>query len=221
MLVTEFARTTQAFAVESVDEIVQLEWSQVLAAENTAAGSIVSSIARLDGNVDHSRLVQVLDVETVLRDANPTAEEAPLAVGDPISIRKGQVVLVADDSALARALIEQSLTALSLPYVTVKTGEEAWERLQAMAQAAEANGQNISDSIALVLTDLEMPVMDGYTLTRNIKQSPRFQKLPVLIHSSLSGPANGSRAAEVGADGYIAKFAAAELASEIRKILKS
>lgn len=219
MLVTEFARKTQAFAVESVEEIVQLEWSQVLAAEDNAAGGLVSGIARLDGNVDHSRLVQVLDVETITRKvANEEVQELP-PCSATVSLEKDQIILVADDSTVARALMEKSLNALALPHLMVKTGAEAWEKLESIANEAEVAGKDVTSRVALVLTDLEMPVMDGFTLTRNIKQSARFQKLPVLIHSSLSGSANESRVAEVGADGYVAKFVPAELAAAIVKAL--
>ena len=74
LLVTEFARTTQGFAVEEVDDIVRLEWNQVLSAEAHSSGGTVTSFARLDGNVDGSRLAQVLDVEQILRDVLPAKE---------------------------------------------------------------------------------------------------------------------------------------------------
>ncbi len=100
-----------------------------------------------------------------------------------------------------------------------KSGKEAWERLNALAQIAEAEGKTILDKVSLVLTDLEMPEMDGFTLTRNIKQDARFSGLPVLIHSSLSGSANEDHVRSVGADGYVAKFVAEDLANTIRSVL--
>ena len=95
------------------------------------------------------------------------------------------------------------------------------ERLQVIAAAAKTEGKNILDKVALVLTDLEMPEMDGFTLTRKIKQDPFLKSLPVVIHSSLSGSTNEEHVKSVGADAYVAKFDAEELAATIRKALST
>lgn len=221
MLVTEFARSTQGFAVESVEEIVRLEWSQVLSAESSAAGGMVTSIARLDGDKDDTRLAQVLDVEQILRAIAPkdTKDVDAETIGAKLVIKPGSVILAADDSAVARGLIGQALDAIGAPYIMTKTGKEAWEKLQAIAAIAITEGKPLSDKVAMVLTDLEMPEMDGFTLTRNIKQDDRFKGLPVVIHSSLSGTTNEDHVRSVGADAYVAKFVAEELAATIREVI--
>ena len=136
------------------------------------------------------------------------------------SIPAGSVVLAADDSAVARMMIEQGLKAMNIPYVMTKSGKEAWERLNSMQAEAAQQGKKIKDKIALVLTDLEMPEMDGFTLTRNIKQDSRYAGIPVVIHSSLTGSTNESHVKSVGADAYVAKFVAEELGATIRKVLE-
>ena len=222
MLVTEYARTTQAFAVESVEDIARLDWKQVLSAEASGArGNLVTSIARLDGNTDESRLAQVLDVEAILQMISPSdgPEVTEEKVGARLQLKPGTIILAADDSFVARSLIEQELKALKAPFELVKSGKEAWDRLNAIAKSAEAEGKTVLDRVAMVLTDLEMPEMDGFTLTRNIKQDARCQSLPVVIHSSLSGSANEDHVRSVGADGYVAKFVAEDLADTIRRVL--
>ena len=222
MLVTEYARTTQAFAVESVEDIVRLDWKQVLSAETSgAAHNLVTSIARLDGNTDGTRLAQVLDVEAILQMVSPSDEHKvdPQKVGAKLKLKPGTIILAADDSFVARSLIEQELHVLQAPFEMVKSGKEAWDRLNALAAAATAEGKTILDKVSLVLTDLEMPEMDGFTLTRNIKQDARFEGLPVVIHSSLSGSANEDHVRSVGADAYVAKFVAEDLAQTIRDVL--
>ncbi len=221
LMVTEFARSTQAFAVEEVDEIVRLEWNQVLSAEQTIGGGLITSIARLDGDTDKTRLAQVLDVEQILRNVLPSGDPDvdKTSIGPQVRLPVGAVILAADDSSLARSLIEQGLTAMGTPYIMTKTGKEAWEKLQAMSDQAVAEGKTIKDKVALVLTDLEMPEMDGFTLTRNIKTDTRFAGIPVVIHSSLTGSTNEDHVKGVGADAYVAKFVAAELAATIRKVL--
>lgn len=220
LLVTEFARTTQAFAVEEVNEIVRLEWKQVLSAEGTGGG-LVTSIARLDANIENTRLAQVLDVEQILRDVFPEQHKAIQedTVLPQASIPPGSVVLAADDSAVARMMIEQGLNAMNIRYIMTKSGKEAWDRLNAMQAEAAQSGGSIRDKVALVLTDLEMPEMDGFTLTRNIKQDARFNTIPVIIHSSLTGTTNENHVKSVGADAYVAKFVAEELGDTIRRVL--
>jgi two-component system chemotaxis response regulator CheV len=220
LLITEYARSTQAFAVESVEDIVRLDWRQVLSAEGSYAGGMVTSIARLDGD-NSDRLAQVLDVETILRQVMPSneLEVDPERIGPQVEIRPGTVILAADDSLIARTMIEEGLTAMGLPYIMCKTGKEAWDQLQAISTKAQAEGRTAGDRIALVLTDLEMPEMDGFTLTRNIKQDPRFSSIPVVIHSSLTGTANEAHVKKVGADAYVAKFVAEDLANALRQVL--
>jgi two-component system chemotaxis response regulator CheV len=223
LLITEYARTTQAFAVESVEDIVRLEWRQVLSAEGNAASGMVTSIARLDGE-NSDRLAQVLDVETILRQVMPSTSDVevdPERIGPKVEIKPGSVILAADDSLVARTMIEEGLTAMGLPYQMCKTGQEAWDQLQAIAVKAQAEGKTVNDRIALVLTDLEMPEMDGFTLTRNIKQDPRFSSIPVVIHSSLTGSANEAHVRKVGADAYVAKFVAEDLANALRQALRT
>ena len=93
------------------------------------------------------------------------------------------------------------------------------DQLQAISAKAQDEGKTVHDRIALVLTDLEMPEMDGFTLTRNVKQDPRFSSIPVVIHSSLTGAANEAHVKKVGADGYVAKFVAEDLAQALRQAL--
>ena len=221
LLVTEFARSTQAFAVEEVNEIVRLEWKQVLSAEGTGGG-LVTSIARLDGNAENTRLAQVLDVEQILRDVFPEQHKDVVegSVLPVTSIPPGSVVLAADDSAVARMMIEQGLKAMNIPYIMTRSGKEAWDKLGALQAEAKLQGKSMRDKVALVLTDLEMPEMDGFTLTRNIKQDGRYTGIPVIIHSSLTGSTNESHVKSVGADAYVAKFVAEELGATIRRVLE-
>ncbi len=220
LLVTEYARTTQGFAVESVEEIVRLDWGQVLSAESSSVAGMVTSIARLDGDIANTRLAQVLDVEQILRSIQPEEPEIDAkTVGAKLLLPPGSIILAADDSHMARTLIERGLTAMGAPFIMTKTGKECWEKLQALSSEAEAQGKSIQEKVALVLTDLEMPEMDGFTLTRKIKHDTRFQNLPVIIHSSLTGSTNEEHVKNVGADAYVAKFVAEELAATIRKVL--
>lgn len=219
VLVTEFARTTQAFLVDEVVEIIQMDWKHLLAADNNSSG-LLSGVARIDGDAADSRLAQVLDVEQIIRNVFPNT---PLDAGSgniqKIKLPEGSTILFADDSAIARMLVEESLKTMGVSFVAVKNGKEAWERLVHIHNDAVNHGKRAKDKVALVLTDLEMPEMDGFTLTRSIKNDNRFAGIPVIVYSSLTGSASEGHASSVGADAYVAKFEPNELADAISTTL--
>jgi two-component system chemotaxis response regulator CheV len=179
---------------------------------------MVSGVARIDGDAPNSRLAQILDVEQILRDVLPGQHGSASAESEVPVLRlpHGTQILFADDSHVARLLVEKSMQSMNVDFISVKNGKEAWERLLAMHSEAVAQGKKARDKVALVLTDLEMPEMDGFTLTRNIKQDARFSGIPVIIYSSLTGSASEGHANAVGADAYVAKFEPKELAESIR-----
>ena len=222
LMVTEFARTTQAFAVEDVDEIVRLNWSQVRPADGAAAGNgTVTSIAQLDCAVHGTQLAQILDVEQILRDVFPQKNDdiAAADVAFDTAVSDETRVLVADDSSSARMIIGQAMEAMGLKYTMTRSGKEAWEALETMSDDAQSGGGTLADKVTMVLTDLEMPEMDGFTLTRRIRADARFKSLPVIIHSSLTGQTNEQHVKSAGADGYVAKFKVEDLARTIRSVL--
>ena len=223
LLVTEYARSTQAFAVESVDDIVRLEWSQVLAADAGVKSRNITSIARLDNDPASNRLALVLDVEQILYDIIPANRNVQIDTEKTkaFQLKPGSVAIVAEDSKVARSMLEQGLNMMNIPAVMHITGLEAWNKIKKMADEARAEGVPISDKIAFVLTDLEMPEMDGFTLTLNIKRDEFLKNIPVIIHSSLSGSANEDHVRKVGADAYVAKFEVNELEAAIHSALDS
>ncbi|MBU9809100.1 chemotaxis protein [Rahnella perminowiae] len=222
LLVTEYARSTQAFAVESVDDIVRLEWSQVLAAEAGVKSRNITSIARLDNDKSSNRLALVLDVEQILHDIIPNSNiDMDKKKTSAFKLKPGTVAIVAEDSKVARQMLEKGLNMMEIPAQMHVTGLEAWNKIRKMAEECKAQGLPIADKISFVLTDLEMPEMDGFTLTLNIKRDEFLKNIPVIIHSSLSGSANEDHVRKVGADGYVAKFEINELEAAIHKALEA
>lgn len=224
LLITEYARSIQAFAVESVEDIVRLDWNQVLTAETSVGNSYTLSLARLDADdMDGNRLAQVLDVEQILFDFVPGATTAANSEMEAtrFKFKPGSVAVVADDSKVARTLLETSLQSMGIPFDMHITGLSAWNKIKELAQQAQDERVPLSDKISLVLTDLEMPEMDGFTLTRLIRANGFMKNLPVVIHSSLSGNANEEHVRKVGADAYVAKFEINELADAIQMSLEA
>lgn len=221
LLITEYARSTQAFAVESVDNIIRLNWSQVHSANSSINNRNITSIASIKDENGNNELVLVLDVEQILYDIIPSGRDIDVnAIEEKIyALKPGAMAIVAEDSKVARSMLEQGLKGMGITALMHTTGLEAWKKIQLIAAEAKAAGQPISERIGLVLTDIEMPEMDGFTLTRYIKNEPELKHIPVVIHSSLSGCANEEHVRNVGANGYVAKFDVAELSTVIHKAL--
>lgn len=221
LLITEYARSTQAFAVESVENIIRLDWSQVHAAESGVSSRNITSIASLNSDEYKDELALVLDVEQILYDIIPSGRKVDMSAieGNTNPLKPGAVAIVAEDSKVARLMLEQGLKGMGIPVMMHSTGLEAWDKIKVIAAEAKAAGQPITDRIGMVLTDIEMPEMDGFTLTRNIKTDMALKHIPVVIHSSLSGSANEDHVRKVGANGYVAKFDVKELSEVIHKAL--
>jgi two-component system chemotaxis response regulator CheV len=126
-------------------------------------------------------------------------------------------VYFADDSLIARRQIERTLDAMGVRYVASVNGRQAWDELDKAARIAAADGCAAHERISLVLTDIEMPEMDGYILTKKIKGDPRLAGIPVIMHSSLSGDANQSLGLSVGVDEYVSKFEPQKLAEALAR----
>lgn len=215
MMVTEYSKRTLGFLVAEVDRIVRVEWDRVRAPDNVTSGSnngFITAITELpDG-----KLVSILDVEAVLAD---TFGEAIVGTIPPISGGHELNVFFVDDSAVARRKITEVLDKLGVKHKHAVNGLEAWNRLDAMAAHAKQVGRHVGDEVDVILVDAEMPEMDGYVLTRKIKSDPRFEGVPVVMHSSLSSEANRAMGKQVGVDAYVAKFDADVLADTLRPLL--
>ena len=218
MIVTEYAGHTQGFLVEGVDTILRLDWSQMrvppamLMAE---MGGLVTAVTELpDG-----RLVMMMDVEKVLSETTNYDDDIVYRNIKPID-NATLTVFFADDSAVARKQIQRTLDAMGVKFVAAINGREAWDELEKMADYAQASGQQVTDLISLVLTDIEMPEMDGYILTKKIKSDPRFAGVPVIMHSSLSGMSNQQLGRSVGVDEYVPKFEPQRLSETLTRRLQ-
>jgi len=217
MIVTEYNGRTQGFLVEGVDTILRLDWAQMrVPPEMLTAklGGLVTAVTELaDG-----RLVMLLDVERVLAETTKIDDEF-LFQSIPALNREDLTVLFADDSSVARGQIERTLKAMGVRYVGAINGQVAWDELQKIAAQAAAAGRQVKDMVQVVLTDVEMPEMDGYILTKNIKSDPRFAGVPVVMHSSLSSMSNQQLGRSVGVDEYVPKFEPQRLADVLGRML--
>lgn len=215
MIVTEFSRHTQGFLVQDVDRIIRVDWDKVKPPENMLAGQdgMITAITELEDG----RLVSILDVERVLVEV---LGEKAMPTLPTVETGREATVFFADDSTVARKEIISVLDKLGVKYIQSNDGLEAWEKLSGMANRAASERTPMKNYVQLILVDAEMPEMDGYVLTRNIKSDRRFAGIPVVMHSSLSSEANRTMGQKVGVDAYVAKFDPAVLAETLVALLK-
>jgi two-component system chemotaxis response regulator CheV len=221
MMVTEYNKRTLGFLVRDVDRIIRVEWDKVRAPEGlvSASQSFITAITELppdSGAGQAGRLVSILDVEQIMAS---TFGEPPVRDVTPVQDDLEHHIFFVDDSAVARKKITEVLDQMGVKHKHALNGLEAWTRLSGMAAHAQQTGGRLAGELDIVLVDAEMPEMDGYVLTRNIKSDPRFEGIPVVMHSSLSSEANRAMGKSVGVDAYVAKFDAEILADTLRPLL--
>lgn len=217
LIVTEYNRSTHGFMVASVEQIMRMAWADIKVPPQMMAnrhGGLVTAVTELEDG----RIVMIIDVEKVLAETGGLDDD-PNQFSGIEQLDRQATVLFADDSVVARKQIAATLDHLGVKHIQTKNGEEAWARLQELAERAESSHMPVYELLDAVLTDVEMPGMDGYVLTRKIKEDKRFAGVPVIMHSSLSADANITIGQKVGADAYVAKFDPQELSNMLRKVL--
>jgi len=215
MMVAEYSKRTLGFLVHEVDRIIRVDWEKVRAPESVLSSNegLITAITELENGT----LVSLLDVEQILANA---FGEAIIVDIPAAQVSEETGVFFVDDSIVARRKIAEVFDKLGVKHKHATNGAEAWSRLQGLAAHAQQTDTPLRDAIRLILVDAEMPEMDGYVLTKNIKADTRFEGIPVVMHSSLSSEANRAMGQAVGVDAYVAKFDAEILADTLRPMLE-
>lgn len=210
VIVSEYNRSVQGFLVSQVDRIINLNWRDVLPPPPGAShNTYVTAVAKVD-----DELVQIIDVEKILAQLNPQGVDS-LDQTVPQRQPSDYHVLVVDDSAVARGQVRRTLEKLGVGITLANDGEQGLQLLQAWAD----DPGSPFERLLMVISDIEMPRMDGYALTNAIRQDARLSHLYVLLHTSLSGMFNEELARRIGASDFLTKFHPAELAERVAKRL--
>ncbi|MDG6096017.1 chemotaxis protein CheV [Alteromonas sp. ZYF713] len=213
IVIAEYNRSVQGFLVGAVERIINTNWDAIMPPpQGTGRASYLTAVTEVEGE-----LVEILDVEKILNEISPLNTEVSQEVASTLNTDgfKDKIIFIADDSSVARNQVKRALTTLGLEIEMAKNGLEALKRLKEIA----AETGDVTDKVGVLVSDIEMPEMDGYTLTAEIKNTPELQKLHVVLHTSLSGVFNQAMVKKVGADDFIAKFHPDELASAVQKWL--
>lgn len=209
VIITEYNSRVQGFLVRAVERIVNLNWSDVHPPPSgTGRDHYLTAVTRVD-----EQLVEIVDVEKVLAEVLAVPDPVPqqAAAAQRLARPGTATVLVVDDSAVARKQVIRCLEALGIETHALSDGRQALDWLKARADA----GGNVADDLLMMISDIEMPEMDGYTLTAEVRNDPRLKDLHVMLHTSLSGVFNQAMVRKVGADDFLAKFSPDDLAERV------
>lgn len=214
LIVAEYNKRTLAFLVRKVDRIINTQWDQIMPPPaEIGVENYLTAVFEYQND-----LVEILDVEQILADLYPMPTEVSDDVADS-SVReqaRSFHVLICDDSSVARNQMTRSLQDLGCKVTAAKNGREAWNMLSDMTE----RGVDVTQHFLMLISDIEMPEMDGYTLTTMIRDDERMSSMHIVLHTSLSGGFNVSMVKKVGADGFLAKFNPDDLATAVVNRIK-
>ncbi|MGK0500017.1 MAG: two-component system chemotaxis response regulator CheV [Oceanicoccus sp.] len=209
VIITEYNNATQGFLVQGVERIVNMNWEEIHPPPKGSGNEhYLTAVTEIDG-----KLVEIIDVEKILSEVSPMEE----TISEEILEEKitqaaaSKHVLIVDDSAIARKQIKRCVETVGVETTVLNDGRQALEHLQALADA----GEHPASKYLVMISDIEMPEMDGYTLTSTIRSDPRLADMHVVLHTSLSGVFNQAMVKKVGADNFLAKFNPDSLASMV------
>jgi len=210
VIIAEYNSSVQGFLVRAVERIINTNWQAIMPPpQGSGRASYLTAVTEFE-----NELIEILDVEKILNDISPVSTAVSEDVANiTVENKQQKIIFIADDSSVARNQAKKALSTLGLEIEMAKNGLEALNRLKELA----AETGEITDKVGVLVSDIEMPEMDGYTLTAEIRANPALQKLHVILHTSLSGVFNQAMVQKVGADDFIAKFHPDELATSVQK----
>ena len=219
-IITEFNDIVCGFMVHKIMKIRQAKWEDIIAPPEEVKseyGDLITSMTLIDGK----DIMLIIDFEKILSELDESysqltqqLEALPSETG---STEKPITVLCIDDSVVARNMMRQTLESAGHNVVEAVNGIDALQKINILINEATAENIMLADKINLILCDIEMPLMDGFTFTKNIKENPNAKGIPVILHSSLSKAILTDRGINVGADDFLTKFNAETLLESVRK----
>lgn len=219
LILTEINQLQQGFLVSDVHKIINVSWNDMHPPPPGVGNDCyLTSITKY-----HDQLIEIIDVEKVLQEVSPRfgqvsdekKQEAAFLSQEAVKKTKDQKVkvLICDDSRVARNQLQKTLEQLGIKCVARENGQQALDLLKRWAD----KGAKVSDEFLMLITDIEMPEMDGYKLTTEVRKDPNLKDLHVVLHSSLSGDFNHALVDKVGANNFIPKFSPDKIAEEVNK----
>jgi len=212
VIVTDFNKMANGFLIDSVSRIHRVSWEDVESPSQfleAGENDCVVAVVRRDGN-----LIMILDFEKIIADINPelsmekydvTQDRKVLIDDRMMALRQGKTILVVDDSAFIRKMIETTLRTAGYNVITAKDGGEGLEMMTDFDRLAQEERMPVTGFVNAVITDVEMPRMDGMHLLKRLRDTPSYKEMPIVMFSSLMSDDNRQKALQLGANDTITK----------------
>ncbi|WP_101759997.1 chemotaxis protein CheV [Oceanicoccus sp. KOV_DT_Chl] len=215
VIITEYNSATQGFLVQGVERIINMNWGDIHPPpKGSGTEHYLTAVTEVDG-----KMVEIIDVEKILSEVSPMHEEISedILTEEATQAAAAMHVLIVDDSGIARKQIKRCVETVGVETTLLNDGRQALNYLLELADA----GENVAEKFLVMISDIEMPEMDGYTLTAAVRSDPRLANLHVVLHTSLSGVFNQAMVKKVGADNFLAKFNPDQLATMVTDRIKA
>ncbi|MDN3649779.1 chemotaxis protein CheV [Reinekea marina] len=200
VIITEYNVRIQGFLVSGVERIINMNWEDIQPPpKGTGHEHYLTAVTKYN-----DQLVEIIDVEKILAEVSPMNEEvSEELITDEVAKQAPNLeIMIADDSKIARKQITKTLEKIGFSVVAFNDGKAAWDHLKELAD----QGIRPAEKYPVLISDIEMPEMDGYTLTAEIRNNPQLNDMYIVLHTSLSGVFNKAMVSKVGADDFLAKF---------------
>ena len=217
VVITEFNNVLIGFIVHEAKRIRRINWSDIEPATFTSGsgtldGSKITGVTRIEGD----NVLLILDLETVVQDLGLYEPDVD-AIPHDLEKFSG-IALILDDSTTARKIVKEALIKMGFQVVEAIDGQEGLEKLEDLYGMY---GESIADHLKLILSDVEMPRMDGFHFAANVKEDGRFKNVPIIFNSSISDHFSEMRGKEAGAEAYLVKFEAGTFYDEVSRVVRA
>jgi len=216
VIIAEFNNVLIGFVVHEAKRIRRINWSDIEPASFTSGHGVLDK-SKITGvtRIENNEVLLILDLESVVEELGFYQPE----VDADIQIDKfSGMALILDDSVIARKIVKEAMNKMGFTVVEAKDGREGLEKLEEMYNIY---GDDIKEELKIIISDVEMPLMDGFHFAAKVKDDPRFSDIPIVFNSSISDHFSEQRGKDAGGEGYLVKFDANKFYTEVAKIVRS
>ncbi|QOY52581.1 chemotaxis protein [Candidatus Sulfurimonas baltica] len=217
VIITEFNNVLIGFIVHDAKRIRRINWSEIEPASfvgdsGTLEGSKITGVTRIEGD----NVLLILDLESVVEDLGLYAPDTQSV---PAEIEKFTgLALILDDSPTARRIVKEAVVKMGFKVMEAGDGKEGLEKLE---EIYKAYGEDVANNLKIIISDVEMPKMDGFHFAANVRDDVRFKGIPIVFNSSISDHFSEARGKEAGGEGYLVKFKAKTFYEEVSRIIRA
>lgn len=217
VVITEFSDILIGFIVHEAKRIRRISWNDIEPASFVAGmGALDKSQITGVTRIENDEVLLILDLESVVQELG--IYQPNMEADNQIIDKIEGTALILDDSVTARKLVHDALVKMGMRVVEAKDGLEGIEKIK---ELYDIYGKDLQKELKIIISDVEMPRMDGFHFAANIKEDDRFKDIPIVFNSSISDHFSEIRGKEAGGEAYLTKFDASVFYKEISKVIKS